>query len=171
MGADWQYFDIKVPKELSEEDKLALSEDVIEYIRKRTEANKDNKGKKFPKYSKGYVKSLDFKIARKSEGNVNLTQTGDMLADIETLKIKEGEIRIGFERGSESNAKADGHITGWQGRSETKRPFLGFDSESEKKALADIIKKHVKSDLSDKAELKALAWLGSRFAFKRGKKK
>ena len=168
MGADWQYFDIKVPKELSDEDKLALSEDVIEYIRKRTEANKDNTGKRFKynEYSKSYAKSLDFKIAGKSAGDVNLTQTGDMLADIETLKIKDGEIRIGFERGSESNAKADGHITGWQGRSKVKRPFLGFEGSKEKKELDNIIKKHVKSDLSGKDELKALAWLGSKYAKK-----
>lgn len=166
MGADWQKIEISIPSDLSENEKLALGEDVIEYMRKRTESGKDNKGGSFPKYSKEYMKSLDFKIAGKSS-KVNLMQTGDMLADIEVLDIKKNKLVIGFERGSLSNDKADGHITGWQGRSDTKRPFLGFEG-SEKEKLKSIIKKHENVEKKDLL-LKSLAWLSGR-DLKRGKK-
>ena len=163
MGYKNQYYDFNVPKSLSEEEKLALSEDVIEYIRKRTEKCKDVTGTKFKSYSPEYINSLDFKIAGKSKGKVNLTQTGDMLADIETLDIKENKIRIGYEKGTLSDKKADGNanVNG--------RPFLGFEG-GEKEALKKIIKKHVKSELTGKDELKALAWLDTKYAKKKGVK-
>lgn len=163
MGAKWQYFDIKVPKEMSKEDKLALSEDLIEHIRKRTEKGNDIKNKSFKGYDPDYIKSLDFKIAGKSKNKVNLTQTGDMLAAIETLDIKDNKIRIGYENGTLENAKADGNanVNG--------RPFLGFEG-SEKKVAENIIANHVKKNLAGTNERKALAWLGSKYAFK-GKKK
>jgi hypothetical protein len=167
MGADWQRIEIAIPKGLPETEKLALGEDIIEYMRKRTESGKDNRGGSFPKYSKEYMKSLDFKIAGKGS-KVNLTQTGDMLADIEVLDIKNDKLVIGFEKGSLNNDKADGHITGWQGRSDTKRPFLGFEG-SEKDKLKGIIKKHEKAIDRDSIALKALAWLSGRDV-KRGKK-
>jgi hypothetical protein len=106
MGADWQRIEIAIPKEITETEKLALGEDIIEYMRKRTESGKDNRGGSFPKYSKEYMKSLDFKIAGKNS-KVNLMQTGDMLADIEVLEIKKDKLVIGFEKGSLSNDKAD----------------------------------------------------------------
>jgi hypothetical protein len=168
MGSDWQHFEIEVPKGLSEKEKLALGEDVIEYMRKRTESGKNNSGGSFPKYSKEYMKSLDFKIAGKTS-KVNLTQTGDMLADIEVLDIKKDKIVIGFEKGSLSNDKADGHITGWQGRSDIKRPFLGFVGEGEKGKLKSIIRKHEAPIEKDSLALKALAWLSKR-DLKSGKK-
>jgi hypothetical protein len=169
MGADWQRFEVEIPSGLSETERLALGEDIIEYMRKRTEGGKDSEGKPFPKYSKEYIKSLDFKIAGKSPGKINLTQTGEMLADIQVLDIKKDKLVIGFEKGSLSNDKADGHITGWQGRSDVKRDFLGFDSSSEKEKLKSIIRKHEKSIDRDSLALKALTWLSMR-DIKRGKK-
>jgi hypothetical protein len=167
MGADWQRIEVAIPKGLPETEKLALGEDIIEYMRKRTESGKDNRGDFFPEYSKEYMKSLEFKIAGKNS-KVNLMQTGDMLADIEVLEMKNDKLVIGFEKGSLNNDKADGHITGWQGRSDTKRPFLGFEG-SEKNKLNGIIRKHVKAIDRDSIALKALAWLSGR-DIKRGKK-
>jgi hypothetical protein len=167
MGADWQKFDIILPKSIkTNEEKLALGEDIIEYMRKRTESGKNNAGGRFPRYSKEYMQSLDFKIAGKSS-SVDLTQTGDMLADISVLDIKDNKLVIGFERGSLSNDKADGHITGWQGRSKVKRPFLGFVGD-EKNKLNSIIKKHEKPVKEDSFALKALAWISGK-DLKRGK--
>lgn len=168
MGADWQKFDVELPKTFKDnEDKLAVGEDIINYIRKRTESGLNNRGNAFPKYSKDYMKSLDFKIAGKNS-KVNLKQTGDMLSDIEVLSIKGNKLTIGFERGSLSNDKADGHITGWQGRSKVKRPFLDFEG-SEVKKLNAIIKKHEDTLLKDDESLKAIAWLSAKDIKKRGK--
>lgn len=160
MGADWQKFDVSIPSELDDEDKLALGETIIDYIVKRTQEGKNNRGSSFPKYSKSYMKSLDFKIAGKTS-KVDLTQTKDMLTDIEVLDVGNNKLIIGFEKGSLSNEKADGHITGWQGRSKTKRPFLGFEG-SEKQKLNSIIKKYTKSVLSGEDERKAIAWISAR---------
>jgi hypothetical protein len=91
-----------------------------------------------------------------------------MLADIEVLSIKGDRLLIGFERGSLSNDKADGHITGWQGRSKTKREFLGFEG-SEKGEMKRIIKKHEKELEKDSKTLRAIAWLSAK-DLKRGKK-
>lgn len=169
MGASWQKFEVILPDTIkSSKDKLAVGEDLIEHIRQRTEKGKDNEGSRFPGYSKGYKNSLDFAIAGKSPSKVNLTQTGDMLADIEVLAIKGDKLIIGFEKGSLSNDKADGHITGWQGRSKTKREFLGFEG-SEKQVMKTIIKKHEKELAKDSTALRALAWLSAK-DLKRGKK-
>ena len=159
MGAKWQKFTVMLPKTVSDpKEKLALGEDIIKYIRERTRDGKNNAGSSFPKYSKSYRRSLDFKIARKS-GSVNLTQSGDMLQDIEVLSVSKDKLVIGFENGSLSNDKADGHITGWQGRSDVKRPFLGFEG-SEKSKLNSLIKKH-ETGISEE-QLKALVYMGGK---------
>ena len=159
MGAKWQRFTVMLPKDIKDpKEKLALGEDIIKYIRERTRGGKDNAGGNFPKYSKSYRNSLDYKIAHKS-GNVNLTQTGDMLQDIEVLSVSRDKMIIGFENGSISNDKADGHITGWQGRSDVKRPFLGFEGR-EKRVLEGLIRKHETGVTQE--QLKALVYMGGK---------
>lgn len=159
MGAKWQRFTVMLPKTVNDpKEKLALGEDIIKYIRERTRDGKNSSGGNFPKYSKSYRNSLDYKIAHKS-GSVNLTQTGDMLQDIEVLSISRDKMIIGFQNGSLSNDKADGHITGWQGRSDVKRPFLGFEG-GEKRVLDRLIKKH-ETGISEE-QLKALVYMGGK---------
>lgn len=170
MGAKWQKIEVLLPETFrSAKDKLAVGEDLIEHMRKRTEKGLDKDGDRFPGYSKSYKNSLDFAIAGKSPGKVNLTQTGDMLSDIEVLSIRGDKLLIGFKNGTLSNDKADGHITGWQGRSKTKREFLGFEG-GERKVMKEIIKKHEKEVIKDEKALRALAWLSGR-DLKRGKAK
>lgn len=159
MGADWQRFTVNIPKTITDQkERLALGEDIIKYIRERTRSSKDNRGRSFPRYSKAYRKSFAFKVAHKS-GTVNLTQTGDMLQDIEILSVSKDKMVIGFEKGSLSNDKADGHITGWQGRSDTKRPFLGFEGK-EKAVLNRLIKEHEKGFTEE--QIKAFAFMSGR---------
>ena len=163
MGAKWQRFDVLIPKTIkSTKDKLALGEHIVEYIRQRTEKGKDNEGGRFPKYSKAYAESLDFRIAGKSRGKPDLKLTGDMLADLEVLSIKGDKLLIGYKNGTISNAKADGHQTGWQGeRPNAARPFLGFEG-SEKAKLKSIIKEHVAAVKDDDTSLRAYAYLSAK---------
>ena len=89
---------------------------------------KSLKKRNFPGYSDTYIESLDFKIAGKSPGSVNLTLSGDMLVAIDLLEDRENKLVIGFEAGSEENARADGNIRGAYGGSPNPskaRPFLG----------------------------------------------
>lgn len=130
--ADWQKIDIKIPDDLKPAQRDELGDLIIEHIFDRTNRGLDKKGNPFPSYSKSYKNSLDFRNAGKS-GKVNLQLSGDMLASLELLRQKSGELRIGFERGSDANDIADGNIKGTYGRQKPikgkKRDFLGIESK------------------------------------------
>jgi hypothetical protein len=129
MGVKHQRVTFDVPKDLDDDQRAQLADDIIETIRRRTERGIDRTGSKFPKYSADYAESLDFKVAGKSKSQVNLTLSGDMLAALAVLDSKPGRITIGFEKGSDENARADGNIRGSYGgspNSSKARDFLGI---------------------------------------------
>lgn len=138
----WQKINLKIPTDLNPEQRIELADLVIEHIFKRTDSGKDKDGKPFPKYSEAYKKSLDFKNAGKT-GKVDLQLSGDMLAALKLLNHKAGNLMIGFENGTEENAKAEGNILGSYGgepNSSKARDFLGIQPEK----LKELIK-YVKS--------------------------
>lgn len=110
----------------------------MERIVERTDQGKDKDGRAFAKYSKAYKESLDFKNAGK--GPVNLQLSGDMLAALKVLKTSKEWIEVGFEKGSDENAKADGNIRGTYGSDspdpKKARDFLGIEAAR----LARIVK-------------------------------
>lgn len=130
MAAKWQRAKIRVPEYLKPNDRKALGLQILNFIRKRTKnRNVDRRNRPFAKYSKSYVNSLDFKNAGKSKNIVNLTLSGDMLAAMKLISHKRGELLIGFENGTEENARADGNIRGTYGaqtKIAAKRDFLGI---------------------------------------------
>lgn len=124
----------------------AIAIEVIDFIRERTKKGLDKDGNVFPKYTKGYENSLNFKIGGKSKGQTpDLTLSGDMLDSIKMLR-NTPEIEIGFAYGSFENAKADGNIRGTYGDSSAHpkraKPFLGI-SQTE---LEKILKKYPKTN-------------------------
>lgn len=144
MTAKHQKVSLKVPKSLNPDERLELADLVIEHIYERTtKDNTDKNGNSFPKYSKKYTNSLDFKNAGKTKGNIDLQLSGDMLAAMKLLTHKNGEITIGFERGTEENAKADGNIRGTYGQASPipgkKRDFLGIE-QSKLRELIEYVK-------------------------------
>ncbi len=157
----WQKTTIKIKKDYSPAERIAIAEDIIEQIVKRTQKmNLDKNGQPFPKYSKNYKESLDFKIAGKSGGNVNLTLSGDMLTELDLISHRAGELLIGFENGSEENAKAEGNIKGTYGQKHKirgkKRDFLGItktekDNILKKYPLKDIEARKKTVDIAEKA--------------------
>lgn len=129
MPAKHQKITIEIDPEFDATDRERIADDVIEFIKRRTERGKDIDGAKFVAYSDSYIQSLDFKIAGKSRRNVNLKLSGDMLEAIELLSHRKGKLVIGFENGTEENARADGNIRGSYGRSpdpNKARDFLGI---------------------------------------------
>lgn len=152
MAAKWQRIKIKLPKGYKPADRLAIGQEIVDHIVARTLKGKDVKGRPFPKYSKSYKESLDFKNAGKSKGRVSLKLTGDMLANLELLSHRSGEVTVGFERGSEENAKADGNIRGTYGTSSPipgkDRQFLGVSGDEKRK----ILKKFPLKDPQKRAE-------------------
>lgn len=134
---------LQIPKDLKPDQRAELADLVIEHIVQRTQDGLDKNGKKFPKYSDAYVKSLDFKNAGKSRSKVDLQLSGDMLAAIDYLSGAAGKITIGFKNGTDENAKAEGNILGSYGGSpnhKKARDFLGIDQDK-----LDQLIEHVKN--------------------------
>jgi hypothetical protein len=126
-----------ISKKYSKEQRIAIATEIIEYIRQRAE-DANVPGKK--KYSPGYAKSLDFKIAGKDEGKVDMRLSGDMLTELDVLSEKAGEITVGYGFNSDQWGKAKGNILGSYGKAPNKknaRPFLTLSSNDIKKILAD----------------------------------
>lgn len=142
MSTKHQYLEIKLPKTLTKQERLEVADLVIERIVDRTLKGKDKDGNPFAGYSDEYIKSLDFKNAGKSKSKVDLTLSGDMLAALTILKEQEGKIKVGFEKNSKENGKADGNIRGTYGKSRANkdkaRPFLGISKE-ELKDILDLV--------------------------------
>lgn len=125
----WMRTRIDLPEQLSSGDRELVLDEVTDFIRKRTQKGKDKNNKAFPRYSKDYKASLDFRNAGKSS-KVNLTLSGDMLAAMDILSHKKGSGLIGYENGTEENSRAEGNIKGTYGQRSSipgkKRDFLGI---------------------------------------------
>ena len=139
MATKWQRVTIEIPDAYTPLEREAIAEKVLDYIRYRTKEKNQNKNNRpFAGYSDAYAKSIEFKIAGKSKSDVNLTQSGDTLAEMDLLSHRPGAITIGYEKGSKANAIADGNIRGTYGHSKPvgpKRDWLGITQGDLEKIL------------------------------------
>lgn len=143
-----------LPNGLLKEDRQAFGEAIAEKIRKNAELGigipYDGKGTRyglissyvsFPKYSKSYTKSLDFKNASKSASSVDLTLSGDLLQSLDVVKTTNAQIELGFS--SDQDGKADGNIRGTYGKaspnSSKARNFLGLTESDYNKIVKKFI--------------------------------
>lgn len=136
MATKWQRVRIQVPKSLTPTDRLILADLVIDRITDRTQNEQvDRSGKSFPRYTEEYANEKNT-----ARSDVDLTLSGDMLDALKLLSHKSGSILIGYERGTELNARADGNIRGTYGKPSPNpakaRDFLGV-SRSE---LSELIR-------------------------------
>lgn len=152
--ADKKYIQrvIPIPRQYRPDEREAIAFEILKYIRERTAEGKDKNGNKFPGYSKTYIKSLEFKIAGKSKGDVNLRLSGDMMAAMDLIKSEPGKVVIGYRPGDPEAGRAEGNIRGTYGQSsgstKKKRDFLGISP--------DVLKQEIlsKFPLDDKEALK-----------------
>lgn len=138
---------MEIPTDLKPDQRQQLADLVVEHIVERTQRGKDKNGDPFPRYSKSYIKSLDFANAGKSKNRVDLTLSGDMLAALKLLRHRNGEIVIGFDSGTVENDKAEGNILGSYGKEPNPskaRDFLGIQPAK----LRELIR-YVRSDDGD----------------------
>ena len=145
MKTKWQRFNVDLRDfGLTKDQRIEVGDLIVERIVARTDKGIDVDGEKFVGYSKAYQDSLNFKIAGKSKGNVNLQLSGDMLAALQVLKQDGNKLTIGFERGTEENAIADGNIRGTYGQQKANsfksRDFLGI-SDTELVKIVKTIKR------------------------------
>ena len=144
---------IKINKNHGPDARELIALDIVRFIQKRTARGLDKNNNAFPmvpliikqgrkmvknrdgKYSVRYVESREFKAARKNKSNLNLKLTGEMLSQLEVLKITPGEIVVGYDAGNkELNGKVEGNIKGTygdEGRAKRyPRDFLGIDNST-----------------------------------------
>jgi hypothetical protein len=118
--------------------KQVIGQALIDRIIDRTESNKDVNGRALKKYSKEYVASDDFKAFGKSESDVNMTLTGNMLGTLDIVDASGSKVKIGWNDAVE-NAKAYNHNVG---DTVSKRAFFGVtkqDIESIKREFASRV--------------------------------
>ena len=150
MATKIQRVRFNIPKSISSEDRPEFIDQVVEKMRSNAESGKgrkfDNKStrdglidayKKFPKYSKEYIASLDFKNAGKSPSKVDLTLSGDMIQSLDVVRETANTVEIGFP--SDQDGKADGNIRGTYGTSKPDakkaRNFLGLTTSDYNKIV------------------------------------
>jgi hypothetical protein len=118
--------------------KLAIAQETIDYMHKRTAKGEDIFNTSFQKYSKEYKKSEDFQAFGKSS-KVNMKLKGDMLGAID-FDLEGNTLKFILDD-TEEELKAYGHMTGMKGHKvldgkAPKRMFFGISGEDfEKKIL------------------------------------
>jgi hypothetical protein len=163
----WTNRRIPISRRYTDDEREAIAFDIISYIRDRSKSGKGKDGKKFPKYSKEYKESLEFKIAGKSKNKVDLTLSGDMLDSIELLDDSKGELRIGLSEDDVDHGKAEGNIRGTYGQAKGSlakaRDFLAISKNEVNKILKNYpLKDEEKREKSVLSYLTALKALGEK---------
>lgn len=100
-----------------DEFKSRVAQAVIDRITERTQDNMDKRGQSFTPYSDAYAKKKGV-----SAGDVDMTDFGDMLANMQETDSTSQTVTIGFPDERE-NAKAYNHTTG---DTVPKRDFFGL---------------------------------------------
>jgi hypothetical protein len=137
-----QKFKVKIPKGYTANERKVIAQEIIDFVVDRTQGGKDKDNKKFKGYSKGYTNSLDFKIAGKSPGKVDLTLTEEMLNELKMVSQKDGQLEIGYDaRRTKLNGKVEGNVKGTYGQKYKRiskrkpRDFMGITQKDLDKIL------------------------------------
>jgi hypothetical protein len=135
-------FPINVSKRYTEDERLAIAYEVLEYIRDRSAKGLGPDRQKWNgKYSPGYTKSLDFRIAGKSKGKINQTLSGDMLTELELVDHDDGKIVVGYSSSNDQQGKAEGNIIGSYGKSTGSRTLARDFIKLSKDEIKNILSK------------------------------
>lgn len=139
----WQRTRIELPEGLTPGERREVGERIVELIRERTAEGvgirPSGRRYAFPGYSEAYIKSARFKEAGKSPNRVNLRLSEEMMAELRVLSHTPTSVLIGFDNGTDANAKAEGNQLGSYGRSPNPRKaraFLGITA-SELRAILE----------------------------------
>lgn len=138
---------INLPTSFNAQQRELAGRKILLRIKERTRSGLSAKGKAFPGYTKEYKQSLDFKLAGKSN-TPNLTQTGDMLAELSVISHSQGKITIGYTLDHPDAGKVEGNTIGTFGQSTPNsskaRDFIGLPQSE-----IDLIIAEVKQELPE----------------------
>ncbi len=140
MGYEQQKVTIPLPPGLDADDLATIGEDIVEFIRDRSELGFGvrKRGRGFstytlPAYTDEYEKF-------KGQSNVDLRLSSDMLDSLEVLKVTPQGITVGYQKGDPINGKVEGNVTGSYGQKRANpsraRNFLGMTREELDAVLA-----------------------------------
>jgi len=141
-------FKVKIPKGHTKREREIIGQEMVDRIINRSrDERKDKNGEEFAGYSKVYAESLEGKIAGKRKGAAaNLTLTGEMLDSLDLVSSVDGELVIGYKRGTPKDVldRADGNVTGQYGKNKARpRDFMGI----KQKEITNILKEFPIQDL------------------------
>ena len=127
MAAKWQRVRLEIPRDIGPRAREAIGIELRNRMQERAEEGvgvnaAGTRSKRFPGYTKEYAE-------KKGQTNVDLLLEGDMLAGMNLISHRPGSVLIGFQNGTEENAKAEGNILGSYGRlpnPKKARNFLGL---------------------------------------------
>jgi hypothetical protein len=132
MSEGQQSFIVSISDRYEAGQRALIGDDIVAFIVERTESGLDKNNRPFKNYSASYAKSIDFKIAKKSKEDPDLTLSGDLLRSLRVLSHGRGFITIGFPSGTDENDKA-----AWTARPERGgRDLLGIMPGDLNKILA-----------------------------------
>jgi hypothetical protein len=118
-----ELFDVDLSN--NREMRMAIAQAIIDRIKERTEEGKDVRGNAFAKYSKNYIGSDEFAAFDKSASDINMTLTGNMLAQLDVIEDDSNSITIGWDDSTEIK-KAYNHNVG---DTVTRRQFFGITAQ------------------------------------------
>jgi hypothetical protein len=136
---------IKVPEDLSADQKFDVAIAVLQFIHDRTTEGKNVYGRQWAGKAGEYTKQYAKKKGVSPSGPVDLALSREMLGKMQYFSSlsKKGEIVVGFKDGTKAQKKAEGNIQGSYGRDPNPskaRPFL------------DILQKDVNAIVSEVTE-------------------
>jgi hypothetical protein len=157
-------FQVEISSRFPKNERAAIAEEIINYVVETTKSGVSPvTGRAFAgNYSRGYAKSLDFKIAHKNKNKIDLTLTGDMLGVVELIDDNKGKLLLGIDHRKfpQEAAKAEGNQLGTYGNATpvvSGRKFLGITN----KALKEILSAHPIEKPKSKINEKLLSALAS----------
>jgi hypothetical protein len=135
----------------------AIGQAIIDRIVSRTREDMVDKfGRSLGKYSPSYKDSLDFKVLKKGQTQVNLTASGDMLDLLTIIEETPNSVTIGW-KDDEQNTKAFGHISGMEGHPVLegrvkKRDFFGLPKNEINEIAAEFEDQVIQVDAIESAQ-------------------
>ena len=155
MAYAQQKVTIQIPTGYTQEQRIAIGKEIINFIRYRTkQENVDTKNKSFADYSDQYEDD-------KNSARVNLTKTGDMLNNLELLDNSLNSVTIGYKEDYDGMGKVEGNRIGSYGQPNANpkkaRDFMGITKEDLNRILSNYRKpdsqlSRIQENLSREAE-------------------
>lgn len=134
---------VKVPTNLTREQKLDVGLAILQFIHDRTTEGKNVYGRKWSGDAGKYTDQYAKKKGVSTSGPVDLVLSREMMGKMQYFSSlsKSGEVVIGFKNGTKAERKAEGNIQGSYGRDpnpKKARPFLDILQKDVNRIVGEV---------------------------------